>query len=97
MLAGWVGRNDCLGASLREPLAQAPCVVGAICEETRGAGHKIEQSTDARKVVRIARGELESAWPSELIRQGMDFRRAAATRAPNGVVESPPFAPAAER
>jgi hypothetical protein len=45
----------------------------------------------------IARCKLERDRPTVIVGQRVDLGRTAAARAPDGIAEGPPFAPAAER
>jgi hypothetical protein len=97
VLASGIWRDDRLGSARREPVAQAPGVVGSVGDEAHRARHDRQQGACAGEAVDVAGGEFEGARPAALVRQGVDFRRAAAARTPDGVAEGPPFAPAAER
>ena len=97
MFASWVGGNDGLGAALGKPIAQAAGVVGPVCDQPQRASDDAQQGAGALQVVRITGRELESAGATLLIGQGVYLRGAAAARAPDGMTEGPPFAPAAER
>lgn len=78
MFACRIGWDDRLDATLREPITQAPGVVGAVCNEAQRARRDRQQSTCAIQVMGIAWSELESEWPTVIVGQGVDFRRAAA-------------------
>ena len=97
MLSGRIWRDHRFGTAFGKPIAQASGVVGTICDQARRARQQSQQSSSAIEIVSIAGGELEAERPPSIIRQCVDLRRAAAARAPDGVVEGPPFAPAAER
>ena len=45
----------------------------------------------------VTQRQHEGDGAAEIIGQGVDFRRPSAARGANGVIKSPPFAPAAER
>jgi hypothetical protein len=97
MLACRIWRDDGLGSTLSKPVTEAFGIVGTVCNETQRAGYHRQQSASTVEVVGIAWSELESEGPAAFVGQGVDFRRPAAPRAPDGVAEGPPFAPAAER
>jgi hypothetical protein len=56
-----------------------------------------EQAAHSDEVVDIAGRDQQDMRAADLIGQRVDFRRLSAARAADGVVEGPPFAPAAER
>jgi hypothetical protein len=97
MLARGVRRDDGVRAVLFEPIAQRAGIVGAVREQTATRLYDVEDSPRAGQIMDVARREHESDRPAEIVGQGMDFRRAPAARGANGVMMSPPFAPAAER
>ena len=97
MLAGGLWRNHRFGTAFGEPGAQAARVVGAIGEQPRGAWHDREQRPGAVEIVGIAGSQLKGEGPPLIVAQGVDLGRPAAVRAPDGMTEGPPFAPAAER
>lgn len=97
VLAGGIRRNDRLDPPLREFFAQAPGVVSAVGEDPAGPMPPGEQPARALKVVDVAGGNQQGMRAADLIGQRMDFGRLSAARAADGVVEGPPFAPAAER
>jgi hypothetical protein len=97
MLAGWVWRNDGLGSAGGEPVAQGACVVGAVGQEPPARAANVEQRPCAGDVGRVARRQHEGDRPAEVVAQRVDLGRPAAARGANGMMTSPPFAPAAER
>lgn len=97
MLARGVRRDDGLCAALFQPIAQRASIVGAVREQTATRPHDVEDSPCAGQIMDVARRERESDRPAEIVGQGVDFRRAPAARGANGMMMSPPFAPAAER
>ena len=56
-----------------------------------------EQATRSDEVMDVAGRDQQDIWAADIIGQRVDFRRLSAARATDGVVEGPPFAPAAER
>ena len=97
MLAGWIWRDDRLDLSLCEFLAQAVGVVGPVGENTLGSMAHCEQAPRPDEVVDVAGRDQQDMRASYVIGQCVDFGRLSAARATDGVVEGPPFAPAAER
>ncbi len=97
MLTGRIWRDHRFGTAFGKPVAQAPGVVGAVCDQACRARQQSEKGSSAIEIVGIAGSKLEGERPAPIIRQRVDLRRAATARAPDGMVEGPPFAPAAER
>ena len=97
VLARGVWRDHRLSPARLKPIAEAAGVIGAVGDEAQWAGHHSQQRTGTVEVMNIASGEFEGAGPTALVGQRVDFRRAAAARAPDRRAEGPPFAPAAER
>ena len=80
-----------------EPTAQAHGIVGPVADEPPWRAYEGQELRRGGDVGDIAGGQQEGDRPSRRIGQGVDLRRAPAARAADGVAESPPFAPAAER
>jgi hypothetical protein len=56
-----------------------------------------EQAAGSVEVVNVSSRDQQGIWTSDLVGQRVDFGRLSPTRAADGVVEGPPFAPDAER
>ncbi len=97
MLSGRVWRDDGLAAMAFEPTAQAHGIVGPVSDEAPWRLYVGQEPRRGGDVGDIAGGQQEGDRPSQRIGQGVDLGRAPAARAADGVAESPPFAPAAER
>jgi hypothetical protein len=97
MLAGRIGRDDGSDPSLREFLAQAVGVIGPVGKNPFGSMAHSEQATHSDKVVDVAGRDQQDMRTADIIGQRVDFRRLSAAGAADGIVEGPPFAPAAER
>lgn len=97
MLAGRVRRDDRFGSVLFEPIAKLAGVIGAVGEQTACGSADREQRVGADKIGGVSGGKDEGDRTTEIVSQGVDFRRPPAARGANGVMMSPPFAPAAER
>src|SRR5580698_9415565 len=97
MLAGWIGRDDSLDPALGELFAQALGVIGSVGQQAARMLNHADQGSRADKIVGVAGRDHEGERPAYVVGQRVDFGRLAAARAANGVVEGPPFAPAAER
>lgn len=97
MLAGGVWWNDRLTAALDEPVPQLARVISAVGQKLARRGSQLEQGGGSNQVMGVARRQDQRPGPPQIIGQRVDFRRPAAARGPDGVVEGPPFAPPAER
>jgi len=97
MLAGRIWRDHRLDPSLREFLAQAVGVIGAVGENSLGLMAHCEQATHSDEVVDVTGRDQQDMGAADIIGQRVDFGRLTAARATDGVVKGPPFAPAAER
>lgn len=97
VLSRWIGRDDGFAALLGEPVAQLAGVIGAIGDQLAWGRNAREQRCQPNQVMDLPRGQGEGDGPAESIGQGMNFSRPSAARPADGVLEVPPFAPAAER
>ena len=92
-LAVRLGRNDCDGAAFLERRAQRVIVERLVAEEGAEFDARYER-LDADAVVTLARQQDEARDIAQRIDKRDDFGRQAAARAANGLILSPPFAPA---
>jgi hypothetical protein len=97
MLAGRIWRDDRFDPPLGEFLAQAVGVIGPVGENTLGSMAHCEETARHGEVMDVAGRDQQDMGAADIVGQRMDFGRLAAVRAPDRVVEGPPFAPAAER
>jgi hypothetical protein len=97
VFAGRVRRDNWLAAVLGKPFAQGPRVIGAIGEQAAGRAGDGQQIARACQVMRVAGGQDQREGPSPLIGQGVNLGGTTTARAPDAVMEGPPFAPAADR
>lgn len=97
MFSGRIGRNDGLDPALGEFGAQAFSIISSVGQKTAWMSDHADQAACANQIVGVARRDQEGQGTADIVCQRMDFGRLPATRAANGVVEGPPFAPAAER
>ena len=97
VLARWVGRDDGLTAPLGEPVAQATGIVGPIGDQGLGCGNASQQSLGACEVMDLPGGDGEGPRAAVFVGYGVNLGRPSAARSSDGIVEGPPFAPAAER
>lgn len=97
VLAGRIWRDDSLDPPLCEFLAQASGVVGSVGDDTLWSMPHSEQTAGSVEVVDVSSRDQQGIWTPDLIGQRVDFGRLPAARAADGIVEGPPFAPAAER
>lgn len=97
MLAGRVWRDDGRDPPRREHFSETPGVIGAIGQKPLGLMSDRQQAARSLEVVDVAGRDQQCTRVADLIGQCVDLGRLSATRAADGVVERPPFAPAAER
>lgn len=72
-------------------------VIAAIGDQAAERTNGLDQISGDGDVVDVAGGEQKDPGPSLGVGQTVEFRRAPAARATDGLAEVPPFAPAAER
>lgn len=97
MFARWIWRDDRFGAAKGKPIAQTARVIGAVGEQPMARAPDSEKGSGTFEIVGISRRNREGDGPPAIIGQRVDFRRPTAARGANGMMTSPPFAPAAER
>lgn len=97
MFARRIGRDHRLGPARRKPIAQRSGVIGAIGKQFAARTTNVQQSACTGEVMGVAGRKRESDRPTGIVGQRVDFRRPSPARGANGVMMSPPFAPAAER
>ncbi len=97
MLSCWIGRDDGLAAAFGEPISQAPGVIGPVTDQALRRGNAPEQGGRASQIMGLPGRHGERQGPAEGVGYGMNFGRPSAARSADGVLEVPPFAPAAER
>jgi len=97
MLASRVWRDDSPDAAFCQPIAQAPCVISAVGEQSTRQADRRQEFAGSGEIMAVAGRDQECQRTPQIVRQRVDFGRAPAARAADRVVESPPFAPAAER
>ena len=93
---GFVG-DDGLGAATYDFAAKVVAVISFVAEE-RAHGRRERQNIWRRRDIGIlAWCQMQDDRPAERIAQRMDFCRAAASRAADGLIVLPPFPPEAHR
>jgi len=97
VLAGWIGRYHGLDAALRQPVSQAVGIVSSVGQQASGRRDCWQQIACGRQVMAIAWCDQERHRAAAILGQRVDFCGASAARAPDCLLEVPPFAPAAER
>jgi len=97
VIARGIARDDRLGSTLGQPVAQTCCIIGAVGQQLVAGTTDGEQRRGAGEVMSIAGRQGEGDGAAAIVAQRMDFRRSPAARGANGMMTSPPFAPAAER
>ncbi len=97
MLSGWVRRNDGLASAVGQPIAEPSGIVGTIRDQPFWGRYMGEQGRRPVQVMRLSRGQRERQRAADGVGQGVNFGRPSAARPADGLLEVPPFAPAAER
>ena len=93
---GLVG-NDGLCAEVDDLGAQFVAVIAFVGKESLHGGGERQHVGCSGDVGILAGGEMKDDGPAARIAQAMDFGRAPAARAPDGLILVPPFAPEAQR
>lgn len=93
---GFVG-NDRLCAEVDDLSAQLVAVIAFIAKESLHSGGKRQHVGRSGDVSILAGGEMKDDGPAARIAQAMDFGRASAARAADGLILLPPFPPEAQR
>lgn len=97
MFAGRIGRDDGLAASFGQPVPEFAGIVGPVGDQLAGCGDASEERRQANQIVGLPGRYGEGQRPPDMISYGVNFSRPSAARSADGVLEVPPFAPAAER
>lgn len=97
VFAGRIGRDDGLDATLGEFATQAVGVIGSVGQKAAGMSDHADKAACTSQIMGVAWRDQESQRAPGIIRQRVDFGGLPAARAADGIVEGPPFAPAAER
>ena len=90
----FAGRNDRYGLHLSYEIDQPLSVVGAVCQNLAAAlsGNELSGCQD---IVSLSRGQEQADGPAGTLDGQIDLRTQAAARAPERLILSPLFAPAA--
>ena len=97
MLACRIGRDDGLASALGQPVAELSGVIGPIGDQAPWCGYTSEQGGHPDQIMGLPRGHGEGQRPAKLVGYGVNLGRPSAARSADGLLEAPPFAPAAER
>ncbi len=97
MLAGWVGWDDGLTATLGQPVAELSGIVGSICDQAPGCRDAFQKCCHSMEIVGLPRGHDEGQRAAGIVGYGVNFGRPSAARSTDGLLKVPPFAPDAER
>ena len=93
---GLIG-DDRRGATLDDVGAQAVAVVALVGDEGARGGSLCPHVGRGGDVGILAGGKMKNDRPAAPVAQAMDFGRAAAARAADGLIFFPPFPPEAQR
>ena len=77
--------------------SQLAGVVSAVGQELARRRHNPEQRRSSDEVMGVPGRQNQGSGPAQVVGQGVNLRRPTAPGGSDGVVEGPPFAPAAER
>jgi hypothetical protein len=91
------GRDDGLGAALGNQLADGVAVVAAVGDEPAERPEGGQQRRCGRRIGSITGGQQDQSRPAGLVGGGVQLAGPAASRGAEGLLERPPFPPAAER
>lgn len=83
--------------ALAQFIPQALCIISAVGKKPLGLMPSRQKATRPFEIVNVSCRDQQGMRAAEIVGQGVDLGRLPATRAADGVVERPPFAPAAER
>jgi hypothetical protein len=83
------------GGTARIEFCEKPIGIKCPVGQESIKGHAIDERFDALHVVRLTRQESEVGQVSERVDQSNDLGGQSATRPPDGLILSPPFAPLA--
>ena len=97
MLAGRIWRDHGLDAACGQYVAQTSGVVGSIGQQAARIADHADQAACPDQIMSVAWGNEEGQWTADIVGQRVDFGGLPPARAADGIVEGPPFAPAAER
>ena len=92
-----LGRNIGRGAAALDFAADGVAVVALVAVEDVGRGHLVEQRVGGDAIGYLAAGQEERDRAAESVGQRMDYCGAPAARAPDRLVDLPPFPPEALR
>jgi len=97
MLAGGIWRDHRLGAALGKPVPQTSGIIGSVGNQVLRDADKAEQIPCTDKIMDVSGCDGKGDGAAVIVGQSVDFRGAATARSADGIVESPPFPPDAER
>ena len=97
VLSGRIWWNDGLATAVGQPVAEPSGVIGTIRDQPFRGRHEGKQGCCPIQVMGLPCGQGEGEWPADRVGQGVNFSRPSAARPADGLLEVPPFAPAAER
>src|SRR5258707_12566006 len=89
-----MGGDDCVGLLGADTVAEMIGIIGGGGEDMLG-GQSVDEGMGLRDVVALTAGEGETHRQAQAAHRHVDLAGQAATRASNGLIFCPPFAPAA--
>ena len=97
MFTGWIGWDDGFAATRGQPVAELAGIVGPVGDQLAGQRRALQKGPGTDQIVGVTRRDREGDGTAALIGYGVNLGRPSAARAPDGMDEGPPFAPAADR
>ena len=97
VFSGWVWRNDRFTSAFREPISQLICIISPVSQQPPWCGDPLKEQGGANQIMGLPRCNRQSEGTAPFVGYGMNFSRPSAARSSDGLLEIPPFAPAAER
>ena len=92
-----IGRDDGLASALGQPVAELAGVIGPIGDQALRRGYAPEQGGHPNQIMGLPGCHGEGQGSAKVVGYGVNFGRPSAARSADGLLEVPPFAPAAER
>ncbi len=92
-----LGRNVGRGASGLDLSAHGVAVIALVAVDEDSFGEPFQQGICGAAISDLAAGQQESQWSAVAIGERVDLGRPPTARAPDGLVQLPPFPPAAQR
>jgi len=96
-LSCWVLFDDWRGPPVDEECPEGLGVIGGIGEQSFRWRKSFDQSRRRLDVMAVAAGQFKGDDPAVAVNDSVDFGRSTAPALANGLLQGPPFPPAAQR